>query len=64
MRTEQNIPRDQGVDNSPYPISVKLSHSAVFPTPTALPQQATALPTEMDSVRLSMMRQIKQERDV
>ena len=43
----QNIPRDQGVDSSPSPISVKLSHSAgaVFPTPPAVPQHAMALPT-------------------
>ena len=43
---------------------MKLSYSGVFPTPTAVPQQAAALPTEMDSMRLAMMRQIKQERDV
>ena len=51
----QDIPRDQGVDNSPAPISVKLSYSAVFPTPPAVPQQAAALPTEMDSVGLAIL---------
>ena len=53
------------MDSSPSPLfSVKLSHSAVFPTPTAVPQQVAALPTEMNSVGLAIMRQIKQERDV
>ena len=54
----------QGIESTPSPTSVKLSHSAVFPTPPAVPQQAMALPTEMDSVGLAIMRQIKQERDV
>ena len=54
----------QGIESTPSSTSVKLSHSAVFPTPPAVPQQAMALPTEMDSVRLGIMRQIKQERNV
>ena len=54
----------QGIESTPSSTSVKLSHSAVFPTPPAVPQQAMALPTEMDSVGLAIMRQIKQERDV
>ena len=54
----------KGIGSAPSPTSVKLSHSAVFSTPPAVPQQAMALPTEMDSVGLAIMRQIKQERDV
>ena len=54
----------KGIGSAPSPTSVKLSHSAVFPTPPAVPQQATALPTEMDGLVLDFRRQIKQERDV
>ena len=49
------------MDSSPSSTSVKLSHLAVFPTPPAVPQQAMALPTEMDNVEVAIMRQ---ERDV
>ena len=38
-------------------------YSAVFPTPPAVTQQAMALPTEMDSMGVAIMRQIKLERD-
>ena len=51
------------MDSSPSPTSVKLSHSAVFPTPPAVTQQAMALPTEVDSIGVAIIRQIKQERD-
>ena len=54
----------KGIGSAPSPTSVKLSHSAVFSTLPAVPQQAMALPTEMDSVGLAIMKQIKQERDV
>merc|ERR1719318_887923 len=54
----------QGIESTPSPTSVKLSHSVVFPTPPAVPQQTMALPTEMDSVGLAIMKQIKQERDI
>ena len=47
------------MDRSLFPTSLKLYHSAV----AAVPQQFMALPTEMDSMRLAIMRQIKQKRD-
>ena len=47
------------MDRSLFPTSLKLYHSAV----AAVPQHFMALPTEMDSMRLAIMRQIKQKRD-
>ena len=52
----------QDTDFTPSPNSVEMSQPALFPTPPAIPQQGTAITTEMDNMGLAMMRQIKQER--
>lgn len=54
----------QDTESTPSPTSVKLSHSAMFPTPPAVPQQVTAIPTEMDNMGVAMMiRQMQQDKE-
>jgi len=54
---EEDSPTEDEIETTP----VKLSNSVVFPTPPAVSQQGVAMNSEMDSMGLTMVRQIKQE---